>query len=353
MSASPFEHPFLSGLFGDAELSDILSEKADIEAMVRFEIALAQAQAMAGVITAGDADLIMRGSSQFDVDMAALREGVAKDGVVVPEFVRQLRHAVGGTAASKVHFGATSQDVIDTSLMLRLKDATQTLTRRLTNIVSRMQDIASRDGSNRLMGYTRMQPAIAITVADRVASWTAPLQRNATRLEQFSRDGFAVQFGGAVGTLEKLGEHAPIVRKELARILVLQDPPQWHSQRDGIVEFGNMLSLITGSLGKFGQDVALLAQMGGEIQMSGGGGSSAMPHKQNPVAAESLVTLARFNATQISGLHQAMIHEQERAGGAWMLEWLILPQMVLATGASLLIANRLLSQIDGIGEQTG
>lgn len=353
MSASPFEHPFLSGLFGDAELSDILSEKVDIAAMVRFEIALAQAQAMAGVITAGDADTILRGLSQFDVDMAALREGVARDGVVVPEFVRQLRHAVGGTAASKVHFGATSQDVIDTSLMLRLKDATQTLTRRLTKIVSRMQDIASRDGSNRLMGYTRMQPAIAITVQDRVTSWTAPLQRDVMRIEQFSSEGFAVQFGGAVGTLEKLGEHGPIVRKELARILGLQDRQQWHSQRDRIVEFGTILSLITGSLGKFGQDMALLAQMGEAIKLSGGGGSSAMPHKQNPVAAETLVMLARFNATQISGLHHAMVHEQERSGGAWMLEWLILPQMVLATGASLLIADRLLGQIDRIGEQTG
>jgi 3-carboxy-cis,cis-muconate cycloisomerase len=144
-----------------------------------------------------------------------------------------------------------------------------------------------------------------------------------------------------------------LVRKELARILGLQGRPQWHNQRDGIVEFGTTLSLISGSLGKFGQDVALLAQIGGEIRISGGGGSSAMPHKQNPVAAETLVTLARFNATQISGLYQAMIHEQERSGGAWMLEWLILPQMVLATGAALLIAQRLLGQIDRIGEQAG
>lgn len=92
--------------------------------------------------------------------------------------------------------------------------------------------------------------------------------------------------------------------------------------------------MISGSLGKFGQDVALLAEMGGEIQLTGGGGSSAMPHKQNPVGAETLVTLARFNAVQVAGLHQSLVHEQERSGAAWALEWLLLPQMVVATGAA-------------------
>jgi 3-carboxy-cis,cis-muconate cycloisomerase len=349
MSLSPFEHPFLSGLFGDAELSDLFSAEADIAAMLRFEIALAKAQVTAGVIPADEAQSITNGLADFSADIDKLRDGVAKDGVVIPEFVRQLRSAVGGDAAAKVHFGATSQDVIDSSLILRLKDATDILMRRLSDIVSSMEDIDVRDGGNVLMGYTRMQPAIAITVADRVASWAEPLRRDLARLEQVIQGGFAVQLGGAAGTLEKLGENAPAVRRELSRILGLQDRPQWHSQRDVIVEFGTILALITGSVGKFGQDVALLAQMGGEIRLSGGGGSSAMPHKQNPVAAEALVTLARFNATQISALHHAMLHEQERSGGAWMLEWLTLPQMVLATGSSLISAQRLLSQIDRLG----
>lgn len=349
MSLSPFEHPFLSGLFGDAELSDLFSAEADIAAMLRFEIALAQAHAMVGVIPAEDAQAITRMLAGFFADIDALRDGVARDGVVIPEFVRQLRNVVGGDAAAKVHFGATSQDVIDSSLMLRLKDATDILVRRVSHIVSSMKDIDARDGDDLLMGYTRMQPAIAITVADRVASWVGPLRRGLARLEQVTHDGFDVQFGGAAGTLEKLGENAPSVRRELARILGLKDKPQWHSQRDIIVEYGNTLAIITGSLGKFGQDVALLAQMGGEIRMSGGGGSSAMPHKQNPVAAETLVTLARFNATQISALHHAMLHEQERSGGSWMLEWMTLPQMVLATGSSMILAQRLMGQIDHLG----
>ncbi|MBO0134418.1 3-carboxy-cis,cis-muconate cycloisomerase [Agrobacterium burrii] len=349
MSLTPFEHPFLSGIFGDSEIVELFAAKADIDAMARFETALAEAEAEAGILADGVAEAIVSGLTDFAADMTALRHGVAKDGVVVPELVRQMRAAVAGKAADKVHFGATSQDVIDTSLMLRLKAATEIITIRLGHLIDTLSDLASRDGHNPLTGYTRMQAAIGITVADRAASWTAPLERHLLRLETFSQNGFALQFGGAAGTLEKLGDHAGAVRADLAKRLGLADRPQWQSQRDGIAEFGNILSLITGALGKFGQDIALMAELGAEIRLSGGGGSSAMPHKQNPVNAETLVTLSRFNAVQISALHQSLVHEQERSGAGWMLEWMTLPQMVTATGAALLIAERLAGQIDRLG----
>ncbi len=349
MSLSPFEHPFLSGLFGDSEIVELFSARADIDAMIRFETALAQAQAGAGVIEADAADAIVSRLSDFAADTTSLRHGVAKDGVVVPELVRQMRAAVAGTAAEKLHFGATSQDVIDTSLMLRLKAAAEIIAARLGRLIDTLGDIAARDGSNPLTGYTRMQAAIAITVGDRAESWIDPLERHLVRIDTFLQHGFAVQFGGAAGTLEKLGDNAGTVRADLAKRLGLSDRPQWHNQRDGIAELANLLSLVTGTLGKFGQDIALLAEVGTEIRMSGGGGSSAMPHKQNPVNAETLVTLARFNAVQISALHQSLVHEQERSGAGWMLEWLSLPQMVTATGSSLLIAERLAGQIDRLG----
>ncbi|MDH7804259.1 MULTISPECIES: 3-carboxy-cis,cis-muconate cycloisomerase [unclassified Rhizobium] len=349
MSLSPFEHPFLSGLFGDSEIVELFSAKADIDAMIRFEAALAQAEAEADVIAADAAEAIVSGLSNFAADITALRHGVAKDGVVVPELVRQMRTVIAGAAAEKLHFGATSQDVIDTSLMLRLKATTEIIAARLGRLIDTLSDISARDGKNTLTGYTRMQAAIPITVADRVASWIAPLERHLVRLDTFLQNGFALQFGGAAGTLEKLGDKAGAVRADLAMRLGLSDRSQWQSQRDGIVEFGNLLSLVTGTLGKFGQDIALLAEIGTEIRMSGGGGSSAMPHKQNPVNAETLVTLARFNAVQISALHQSLVHEQERSGAGWMLEWMSLPQMVTATGSSLLIAERLAGQIDRLG----
>lgn len=350
MSFSPFEHPVLGGLFGDAEIAALFSAEADITAMLRFETALAAAQAATGIISDGEATSISQGLAKASVDYGALRDGVAKDGVVIPELVRQLCAAVGGEAAAKVHLGATSQDVIDTSLMLRLKAAAFIIGTRLSSCISGLENIAKRDGSKPLMGYTRMQAAIPITVADRVASWQKPLYRHEERLHTLLEKGFSLQFGGAAGTLEKFGDRASDLRTELAKRLDLADISQWHSQRDGIADFGHFLSLINGSLGKFGQDVALLAELGHGIRLSGGGGSSAMPHKQNPVVAETLVALARFNAVQVSALHQSMVHEQERSGAAWMLEWLVLPQMVAATGAALLSAERLIQQIEALGD---
>jgi 3-carboxy-cis,cis-muconate cycloisomerase len=349
MTASVFDHPFLSGLLGDEEIATFFSAEADIRAMLSFEAALAKAEAEHGIVSNEAAARIAEICSNFLPDVLALRRATATDGVVIPELIRQLRSAIGGDAAEKLHLGATSQDVIDTSLMLRLKAAAEIIAARLGRLIDTLGDIAVRDGSNPLTGYTRMQAAIAITVGDRVASWIDPLERHLVRIDTFLQHGFAVQFGGAAGTLEKLGDNAGTVRADLAKRLGLSDRPQWHSQRDGIAERANLLSLVTGTLGKFGQDIALLAEVGAEIRMSGGGGSSAMPHKQNPVNAETLVTLARFNAVQISALHQSLVHEQERSGAGWMLEWLSLPQMVTATGSSLLIAERLAGQIDRLG----
>lgn len=349
MSFSPFDHPILSGLLGDDETARHFSAAAEIEAMLAFERALAQAEADEGIIEGEAAAVVVAALNNFKPDMAALKAGVGQDGVVVPELVKQLRGAIGKPHDKAVHFGATSQDVIDTGLILRLKPVIAHLDAVLAEVIERLAVIEQRFGSRQLMGRTRMQAAIPITAADRVRSWREPLVRHRKRLDERRDELLVVQFGGAAGTLEKLGEKAAGVRAALAARLGLGDAPQWHSQRDRIADFANLLSLITGSLGKFGQDVALMAQAGGEVELKGGGGSSAMPHKQNPVAAEILVALARFNATQLSGMHQALVHEQERSGAAWTLEWLILPQMVAATAASLRQAQALSGQIEAIG----
>jgi len=349
MSFSPFDHPVLSGLLGDDETARHFSAEAEIAAMLAFERALAEAEAGEGVIEAEAAVAIVAALEKFKPDMAGLKAGVGQDGVVVPELVKQLRAAIGKPHDKALHFGATSQDVVDTGLILRLKHVVAHLDAVLADVVELLAGCEAQFGDRALMGRTRMQAAIPITVSDRVRAWREPLLRHRSRLETQGRDLLVVQFGGAAGTLEKLGDRATAVRAGLAERLGLGDAPQWHSQRDRLAEFASVLSLISGSLGKFGQDVALMAQAGGEIALKGGGGSSAMPHKQNPVAAEVLVTLARFNATQLSGMHQALVHEQERSGAAWTLEWLILPQMVAATAASLRQAKILAGQIEAIG----
>ncbi|RCS22067.1 3-carboxy-cis,cis-muconate cycloisomerase [Phyllobacterium salinisoli] len=347
MSISVFEHPFLTGLFGrDEEITGLFVSSADIAAMVRFEAALAQAQASLRLIPAAAASRISEAAGTFEPDIAALERAAARDGTIIPELVGQLRNAVGVEFASHVHFGATSQDVIDTSLILRLKRVSQILFGRIQQLSGKLGRLEATFGNNGLTAHTRMQPAIPIMAADRIASWLAPLANCQERLATVQ---FPVQFGGAAGTLEKFGTQGVELRKELAKRLDIADRPQWHNQRAFIADFGNLLSLISGSLGKFGLDIALMAQLGHELSLAGGGSSSAMSHKQNPVTAEVLVSLARFNAVQISGLHQAMVHEQERSGAAWMLEWMILPQMAATSGGALNLALALTDNIVRIG----
>ena len=231
--------------------------------------------------------------------MAALRAGDGarrrrRAGTRAPDCAQ----AVGEPHAEHVHFGATSQDVIDTGLMLRLKPVLDLLERRLAALDRRASPTStSRFGERPLMGRTRMQAAIPITVADRVAAGASRSQRHRERLAAMQRSVCSSCSSAArPERWRSSATRAPAVRAALAARLGLGDAPQWHSQRDRIAEFAGWLSLVTGSLGKFGQDIALMAQAGGEIELAGGGGSSAMPHKQNPVDAEMLVTLARFNA---------------------------------------------------------
>ncbi|MDM9625134.1 3-carboxy-cis,cis-muconate cycloisomerase [Rhizobium sp. S152] len=345
MGAIAFDHPFLSGLVGDEETSAWFTAEADIRAMLQFEAALARAEAAHGVIPEPAAQTISTACAAFDADIPSLRAATARDGVAVPEFIRQLRATVGD-ASPHVHVGATSQDVIDTSLMLRLKPVAFVFAARLAATELRFAELQQTCGDRSLMGRTRMQAAIPITVADRLQAWRAPLGGYRETLTALR---FPMQFGGPVGTLDKLGDKAVAVRSSLAQELGLVDTQQWQSQRAIIAEFAGLLGQISGSLGKFGQDVALMAQAGDEIGLTGGGGSSAMAHKQNPVAAETLVALARFNATQISAIHHSMVHEQERSGAAWTLEWLVLPQMTIATGAALRLAHELASTINSLG----
>lgn len=351
MSVSLFEHPVLSAHFGDDALAAHFRIEAEISTMLTFEMALAEAEAQEGLIAQEAAAAIAHACEAFEPDFEALRQGAARDGLIVPELIRELRKTVAAPHGDDLHFGATSQDVIDTSLVLRLKMALPVIAERLEGLVAALQGLDEKFGENRLVGRTRMQAAVPITVASRLRAWMMPLARALDELEDIGPELLHLQFGGAAGTLERLGDDAPGVAARLGFLLDLEVPAgNWHTQRDAIVRFTDWLSMISGVLGKVGLDIALMAQNEiGEIKLSGGGGSSAMPHKQNPVAAETLVALARFNATQVAGMHHALIHEQERSGSAWSLEWMLLPPMVVATGAALLRAGELLDSVERIG----
>jgi len=351
MSYTPFNAPFLSGLLGDIEIAGCFSIKADLAAMLRFEMALAEAEAETGVIPSHAVAAIKQAIDTFEPDMPALAAGGARDGMVVPELINQLRANVDELYHPHLHFGATSQDVIDTSLALRLTDVSTILAARLTKVITHLGRLINQFGDNALMGRTRMQAALPMTVADRLEHWKRPLERHLELLPEINYQALCVQFGGPIGTLEKLGDKADATRAALAVKLRLRDPGYcWHTERIGIVDYAQWLAFVTGSLGKMGQDIVLMAQNElGEFQFQGAGGSSAMAHKQNPVKAEALATLARFNATLAGGMQHAMIHEQERSGAAWTFEWMTIPQLCVAPGASLRNASELLESATGIG----
>jgi 3-carboxy-cis,cis-muconate cycloisomerase len=348
MSVSTFDHPFLSGLLGDEEVAAVFSAEAELKAMLDFEAALSTAEAEAGVIpeTAGKA--IAEAIAGFTPDVGKLREATKCDGVVVPELVRQLRAAIGKPHAEHVHFGATSQDAIDTGFALRIGRVLDILQARIDTLVERLGELDMRHGAASAMAHTRMQAAIDVPAARKILSWREPLLRHRARLSTVRKEVAVLTFGGAAGTLDKLGAAGEQVTARMARRLNLGLIPRArHSERDGQAALAGWLSLVTGGLGKMGADIALAAQSEvGEIRLKSGGGSSAMPHKVNPVAAEVLVTLARFNATLVSGMHQALVHENERSGAAWTLEWMLLPQMAVATGAALRIGIELTGNIE-------
>lgn len=350
MSVSAFEHPILSGLLGDETLAAQFALPAEIAAMLRFEAALAAAEEEAGVIPTGAAAAIAAACDTFTPDIAALGEATARDGVCIPELVRQLRAALNPGLAIHVHFGATSQDVIDTGLVLRLKIVLQEFRRRIDALAVLLDTVDDRFGNRLVMAHTRMQQALPISVSDKLSNWRKPLGDIGDALGQLEKTVLRLQFGGAAGTLDRLGDKKAMVSARLAMELDLAENGCWHTNRTPLVELAGWLSRLTGVLGKTGQDIALMAQNElGEIRLAGGGRSSAMAHKQNPVAAEILVTLAGFNAALVSGMHSALVHENERSGSAWTLEWMLLPQMVVAAGAALNTAIRLVGDIEDLG----
>lgn len=336
MTASVFDSLIYGRLFADDAIAALFDDREQVRAMLRVEAALARAEAAAGVIPEQAAQRIVAAAESLDPDPAGLAETTNENGVPVSALVARLRDAVGGEAASYVHWGATSQDIVDTALVLRLCDAATLLDERLADLGSKLSDLARRHADTPMLARTRSQAAVPTSFGLKAAGWAAPLQRHRTRLAELKPRVLMVQLGGAAGTRSVLGSAGTAVVAELARELSLgATTVPWHAQRDGVAELAGWLSLVTGSLAKLAQDIILLAQTGIDEVRPGGGGSSTMPHKSNPVGAELLVALARHNAALLGEMHQALVHNHERDGAAWTSEWIALPQMTVAAGTAL------------------
>jgi 3-carboxy-cis,cis-muconate cycloisomerase len=375
VSFSPADSRLFGPLFGDEELSALFGDEAYLRYLLRVEIALARAQGRLGVIPASAAGeiagLAMAGRREAEeevpgpplttppeprpataqggvpehagalqLDWPRLREATSRDGFPIIELLGQLRERLSPAAAGYLHWGATTQDIIDTAMVLQVRDSLAVLEPRLSRLISNLAGLAERHRSTLMAGRTHSQQALPITLGLKAAGWLAPLLRHRRRLAELEPRLMAVQFGGAAGTLASLGERGLQVRDALAEELELAVPPlPWHTQRDAPAEFASWLSLLTGSLAKMAQDVILLAQSEvAELRESGDesrGGSSTMPQKSNPVQSELIVAAARANAALLSSMHHALIQEHERATHGWQLEWQTLPAMLANAGSAL------------------
>lgn len=350
MAVSVFDDRVFGALFGDAELADIFGPQAMVARFNTVEAALTRAAADVGLIPADAARAILQLLDGFEPDWTALADGTRADGMPVPRYVAALKAAAGDTARW-VHLGSTSQDIMDTSQALALRTVSDALAPRIEAVGAAIDALERSHGANALMGRTRMQAALPLTVADRLRVWRQPLAAAATALPAVRERVEVLQSGGPVGTRRGWDGKGGAIAEHMADALGLADPGSaWHTARGGLGAYAGWLTEVSAALGKIGADVCLMSQQGvDEIALSGGGASSAMAHKANPVEAELLLTLARFCAGSLGLFGQALVHEQERSGVAWTLEWMVLPQMGVAAGTGLATAERLLARVERIG----
>lgn len=329
--------------FTARDMRGVFCDQGRVQAMLDFEAALARAEARVGLVPASAVAPIAAACDAALYDFAALGEAIATAGNSAIPLVKALGKQIAVTNAEAeryVHLGATSQDVMDSGLVLQLRQALVLIERELAQLADSLAAQAQRFATTPLAGRTWLQHATPVTLGMKIAGWLGAVTRSRQRLQELKPRLLVLQFGGASGTLAALGQHALPIAEALAEELQLRLPEQpWHTQRDRIVEFGAVLGLIAGSLGKFGRDISLLMQTEAaevfEPAAPGKGGSSTMPHKRNPVGAAVLIGAATRVPGLVSTLFSAMPQEHERSLGLWHAEWETLPEICCLVSGSL------------------
>ena len=331
-------------IFADREIETCFGSAAISSEMVRVEVALAEVQAELGLIPAEAAEAIRTAGESWSCPVDAIERGVASAGVPVPEFVRQFREAVGSEHTGWVHFGATSQDIIDTAFNLAYQKAFGLLTARLGILIDALEKEASSHAETVMLARTRGQLATPITLGLRIAQWAQPLVALETDRQHIASRAFKVQFGGASGSRSSVGARGAELSERLAERLGLENAAPWHTDRSSIRELSGWLERLIAALAKIGADISLSSRGEiAELSAGPGGGSSAMPHKSNPVVAEFLQSIALLAASLMAGLSASAVHGEERDGRTWPLEWHLMPQLFSAAGAALCHAQVLMN----------
>jgi 3-carboxy-cis,cis-muconate cycloisomerase len=327
-----------------------VSDRAWLQAMLDFEAALAAAEARVGLIPQ-EAAVTIAGCCQADrFDVDAIGRATVSTGTPIIPLVRALTAAVPGDAARYVHWGATTQDVVDSAAMLLCRRALDLLVEDLGRVAARCADLADAHRTTVMPGRTLMQQALPISFGLKAAGWLAATAGVRDRLADLRRRGLAVQLGGAAGTLASLGPDGIGVLHRLSIELDLPEPPiPWHTARGRVAEVAAALGVAAGAMGKIAFDVALLAQTEvaevAEPSAPGRGGSSTLPHKRNPVGAVEVSACVRRVHGLVGVLLGAMVQEHERAAGAWQAEWETLPETFRLTAGAV---DRVREVLDGL-----
>jgi len=338
-------------MFSTAAMQQVFSAASCVQGMLDFEAALTRAEARIGVVPALAVTPVARCCHASAIDLGKLAQDAAASGNLAIPLVRQLTAAVAAVdqeAAKFVHWGATSQDAIDTGLVLQLRRALDLIEADLGGLINALAGLAERHINTVMVGRTWMQHALPTTFGLKLAGWLDGLLRHEQRIAALRPRLLVLQFGGAAGTLASLGEQGADVAAALADELKLALPDlPWHTQRDRLAECASVLGMLTGSLGKMARDLSLLMQTdvaeAAEPAGEGRGGSSTMPHKRNPVGCAAVLACARRMPALVSTMLSGMVQEHERALGGWQAEWDTLPDIVQLTAGAL-------QQMRGIAE---
>jgi 3-carboxy-cis,cis-muconate cycloisomerase len=311
--------------------------------MLDFEAALARAEATVGVIPASAVTAIEAACKADQFDLAALAEAATRSGNLAIPLVKTLTAKVAkadAEAARYVHWGATSQDVIDSATMLGLRAAIDALLADLDRAIAGFAALAVKHRNTAVVARTWLQHALPMPFGLKLAEYASALHRSRLRLKRLRAEDLALQFGGAAGTLAALGDKGLVVAEQLAKELQLPLPDApWHTHRDRIAEVASVLAILSGSCGKIARDVSLMMQtdVGEAFEPSGEGrgGSSTMPHKRNPVASASALGAATMAPNLAATIFAAQIQDHERSAGPWHAEWPTLPTLLLVTSGAL------------------
>ena len=340
--------------FYSPQIDALFTNEATINYMLQFESALAQAQAKHGMIPQNVADIISENCVIENIDIHLLISQVGLGGNACIPLIKQLTNVIkkqDSEAAGYVHFGATSQDVIDTTTILQAKEAVIIIGNDLEKVIQQLQILSEKHQKTPMIGRSFMQQARPITFGYKVDTWLDGLNRSKERIERILRDSFVVQLGGAVGDKSAFGTDGDNISNELATILHLKNATfSWHTQRDRIVEIATVLGILTGTISKVAKDVSLMMQTEiSEVFESSGegkGGSSTMPHKRNPVSSIAILANAQRIPNLVATILSCMTQDHERATGQWHAEWETFNQIIQLTAGTVNQAVKLTNGLE-------